>query len=85
MFIYIGIYILILLFLIADFALIKQKNKVIGLLAVILVTFIGLRGNSGADSQNYIDFFNYNTDTIWNWEGVKKDMQNMDFIIFLSY
>lgn len=79
MFVYIGIYILILFLTIADFALEKQKNKVINLLAVILIAFIGLRGESGADSQNYIDFFNYNTDTIWNWKGVEKGYAEYGF------
>ena len=44
MLIYIGIYILILLFLIADFSLENQKNKALNLLAIIMVLFIGLRG-----------------------------------------
>lgn len=79
MFVYIGIYILILFLTIADFALEKQKNKAINLLAVILIAFIGLRGESGADSQNYIDFFNYNTDTIWNWKGVEKGYAEYGF------
>lgn len=56
MLIYIGIYILILLFLIADFSLENQKNKVLNILAIIMVLFIGLRGDSGADSPVYIDF-----------------------------
>lgn len=79
MLIYIGIYILILLFLIADFSLENQKNKVLNILAIIMVLFIGLRGDSGADSPVYIDFFNYNTDTIWNWKGVEKGYAEYGF------
>lgn len=79
MLIYIGIYLLILLFLVADFAKEGQKHKALHVLGVLLVLFVGLRGSSGADSPVYIDFFNYNTDTIWNWEGVEKGYAEYGF------
>lgn len=79
MLIYIIIYFLILLFLVADFAKESQKQKALHVLGILMVLFVGLRGNSGADSPVYIDFFNHNTDTIWNWKGVEKGYAEYGF------
>lgn len=45
----------------------------------IMILFVGLRGNTGADSTVYIAFFNDQTDTIWNWQGLEKGYAEMGF------
>ena len=81
--IYIIIYIVILSFLICDFSKQKQKNISLNILSCILIIFIGFRGESVADSLNYINFFKYQTDTIWEWKGVEKGYAEYGFY-FLS-
>lgn len=44
-----------------------------------MILFIGLRGETGVDSQNYIDYFNKGTDTVWDWKGLEKQYAEYGF------
>jgi hypothetical protein len=62
-----------------DFA--KKPNRFIYLyfIGIILLLFAGLRGSSGGDSVNYIKFYLYNTDTIWEWKNLKRGYAEFGF------
>jgi len=55
-----------------DFA--KKSNRIIYVyfIGIILLLFAGIRGSTGVDSINYINFFNDNTDTFWDWRNLKR-------------
>ena len=44
-----------------------------------IICFVGFRGSAGIDSPAYIDFWENNTDTFWNWEGVEKGYNEFGF------
>lgn len=72
MYIYPLIYTLLSLILFTDFCKANQRNIILSIIVIFMILFIGLRGESGADSATYIDFFKNHTDTFWNWENEKK-------------
>lgn len=79
MFIYIFILLILIILSFTDFSKTNQRNGVLLFISVVMVIFIGFRGESGADSCNYIDFFKYNTDTIWNWRSEEKGYAEYGF------
>lgn len=81
--IYIVICVLLLLFSLFDFYDGKQRIVLLYLLAFLMVLFIGLRGECGTDSLNYITYFKDSTDSLWNWKGVEKEYAEYGFY-FLS-
>lgn len=79
MYIYPLIYILLSTILFVDFCKIKQRNTILRIVAILTIFFIGFRGESGADTINYIDFFKYHTDTIWDWNNEEKGYAEYGF------
>lgn len=79
MYIYILIHLILLSVVIADFSYKKQRLLVLMLIGFVMILFVGLRGETGADSMGYITFFNEQTDTIWNWKGVEKGYAEIGF------
>lgn len=77
--IYIAIYILLLIFSLFDFVDTKRRVVVLYWITSLMILFVGLRGESGIDSRTYIQFFNENTDTIWNWNGLEKQYAEYGF------
>ena len=77
--VYIYIYCILLLIQIADFA--RKKQRIIALLLTgfIMTLFVGFRGETGADSTNYITFFKDSTDTIWSWKNLEKGYSEYGF------
>lgn len=75
MIIYPVIYIFLSLCSLFDFS--KKKVEMLYIVIIALVVFIGFRGLSGADSVNYIRFFNDYTDTLFDWSG--KDKQYTEY------
>lgn len=64
---------------IGDFLKRNQRLFFCIVVCCIMILFVGLRGKVGADSQNYITFFNEHTDTIWNWKNVGKGYAEYGF------
>lgn len=83
MYIYPLIYILLSLILFTDFCKVNQRNTILSSIAICMILFIGLRGESGVDSANYIYFFKNHTDTFWNWKNEEKGYAEHGFY-FLS-
>lgn len=83
MYIYPLIYVLLSLVLFTDFCKVNQRNTILSGIAICMILFIGLRGESGVDSINYIDFFKNHTDTFWNWKNEEKGYAEHGFY-FLS-
>lgn len=81
MYIYVFIYALLSLILFTDFCKKDQRNIILSTIAVCMVIFIGLRGESGTDSINYIDFFKNHTDTFWDWKNEEKGYAEHGFYI----
>lgn len=81
--IYIILYILLLCSAIADFSIKKQRNIILLVWSVILVLFIGFRGTTGADTGNYINFFENYTNTFYEWRTIDKQYAEYGFY-FLS-
>ncbi|MFR3332100.1 MAG: EpsG family protein [Odoribacter splanchnicus] len=44
-----------------------------------IICFVGFRGSAGIDSPAYIDFWENNTDTFWNWKEVEKGYNEFGF------
>jgi hypothetical protein len=59
-----------------DFSDKKFRVMYLYFIGIFFVFFIGLRGNSGMDTLNYIDSFNNHTGTIWDW----KDQKNTAYV-----
>ncbi len=78
-----AIYFIICLFLLFfsafDFADKKRDITVLYWLAFLMIIFVGLRGNSGTDTLNYINFFKEYTDSLWDWKGVEKQYSEYGF------
>lgn len=78
-----GIYIISIIFIIifcfTDFSKPSQRVFILYTIGGIFILFIGLRGESGADSLNYINFFKYQTDTISDWQNVDKGYAEYGF------
>lgn len=83
MYIYPLILFLLSTLLFADFCKIHQRNFILSTIAVCMVLFIGLRGENGVDSINYIEFFENHTDTLWDWKNEEKGYAEYGFY-FLS-
>lgn len=81
--VYIFFYCFILILLLSDFCIKRQRNIALAILGTIVILFVGLRGETGADSQNYIDFFNFQTNTFYKWEEINKGYAEYGFY-FLS-
>lgn len=81
MYIYPLIWALLSTLLFADFCKIHQRNFILSIIAVCMVLFIGLRGENGVDSINYIEFFKNHTDTLWNWNNEEKGYAEHGFYI----
>lgn len=77
--IYFIISLLLLFFSVFDFSNRKRDITVLYWLAFLMIVFIGLRGNSGADTLNYINFFEEYTDSLWDWKGVEKQYLEYGF------
>lgn len=77
--IYIIIYIALLIFSLFDFSEVKRRIVVLYWITFLMILFVGLRGESGIDSVTYINFFNDNTDTLWDWKGVEKQYAEYGF------
>lgn len=82
MYIYPLIYVLLSLVLFTDFCKVNQRNTILSGIAICMILFIGLRGESGVDSINYIDFFKIILIHFGIGKMKKKDMQNTAFIFF---
>ena len=79
MYIYPIIYLFIILSCWIDFA--RKSNRIVYVyfIGIFLLFFAGFRGYSGIDSANYINFFNKNTDTIWNWKNLQRQYAEPGF------
>ena len=79
MYIYISIYIWLIFTSWMDFA--KKPNRIVYLyfIGILLLFFAGLRGRSGGDTLNYINYFLYRTNTIWEWRNLKRGYAEFGF------
>lgn len=53
--------------------------KFLLLISVLFILFIGLRGETGADSYTYISFFDNQTTTVWNWQVIERGYAEFGF------